>query len=336
MIRALAIILTALALCASTARAQPIHAPGGVEIRAQNGRVTHLRAFGYADLEQDVPMRADAMLRIASLTKQFTAIAVLRLSQDGRLRLDDTLAEHLPDCPLAWRAITVRQLLSHTSGLSGDLAPLLQFASTDLTPRQLVDVFSGLAPAAAPGTRWEYANLNYWILGLVVESASGRAYAAYVDAQVLAPARLTSTRMGAWSPVIERRAHGYGPDGDGAAINARHFSQTLGYSAGGYLSTTRDLARWYNALGAGRIISLDLLREALTPVHLSNGEPTGYGLGWYLSQLDGHLVAHHGGSTFGFRAYLYWQPDSGAFAAVLMNSEGEEPNERARALLPQD
>ena len=330
----LIVLFTAiLALCIGSAFAGPARAPGGVEIQAEREHVTHVRAYGYADLEQGVRMHDDTVVRIASLTKQFTAVAILRLVQDGPLALEDTLARRLPDCPPAWRGITLRQLLSHTSGLSGDLALLFARIHDDLTPRQLIGVYAALPLASTPGTRWAYANINYWILGLVIEATSGQSYADYVREHVLAPAGLSSTQIGDWATIIGHRARGYAQSADGRIVNTRHFSTTLGYSAGGFISTAGDIARWYGALGRGRIISLDLLHQAVTPVLLESGESSGYGLGWYVSDADGRILAHHGGSTFGFRAYVYWRPDDGAFAGVFLNSEGDEPQAAARLLL---
>lgn len=325
----------ALALCLllgpPVAAAREAPAPGGVEVTAR-GRAVHIRANGYADLEQGQIMRRDAVLRIASLTKQFTAVAVLGLVEDGRLSLDDRLVQRLPDCPVAWQQITIRQLLSHTSGLSGSLAPLIAHIHDDLTPRQLIDLYANL-PVATPGERWAYANLNYWILGLVIEASAGEPYAAYVWRRALEPAHLIDTRIGDARDIIPRRIHGYERTDAGTYENARHFSSTLGYAAGGYVSSARDMARWYDALTQGRIISRETLELALAPVRLNDGAPAPYGLGWYLSTIDGHLLAHHGGSTFGFRSYVYWRPDTGAFAGIFLNSSGDdEPQAEALAL----
>lgn len=327
--KAPALIVLALLCGAATASVEP----GGVQIASKGGRNLHIEADGYADLENHVLMSKDAAFRIASLTKQFTAAAVLRLVEDGLLGLDDKLERRLPHCPHAWRDITIRELLSHTSGLSGDLAPLMPFANADLTPRQVLDVFSEVPPAATPGERFEYANLNYWILGLVIEAASGAAYSDYVDRAVLAPAGLKATRYGDHATIIRHRVRGYAKTAAGAFINARHFSTTIGYSAGGYVSIASDIARWYAALGEGRIIGRRLLDEALMPARLASGEPIAYGLGWRLSTCGDEPLAHHGGTTFGFRSYVYWRPGSGEMAAVLMNSEGEEPSDKALSLL---
>lgn len=308
-------------------------APGGVEISAGPKRPVQVKAYGYADLEQSVRMRPDAVFRIASLTKQFTAVAILRLVEDGRLSLDDKLTQRLPDCPSSWRDITLRQLLSQTSGLSGDLAPLLAHIHDDLAPRELVDLYTNLPVRAAPGESWAYANLNYWILGLVIEAAAGEPYNSFVDRRVLAPAHLAHTRIGDSAAIIARRVRGYEPVEGGGFVNARYFSSTLGYAAGGYVSSAQDIVRWYDALARGRIISPATLAAALTPTPLNNGETAPYGLGWYVATIDGHPVAHHGGSTFGFRSYVYWRPGTGAVAAVFLNSSGDEPEAEARALL---
>lgn len=313
------------------ARAEP--APGGVELVTRDGHVVRSTAFGLADLEQSTPLRLDSVFRIASLTKQFTAVATLRLVEDGALSLDDTLALRLPDCPAPWRPITIRQLLGHTSGLSGDMSPVLRRLREDLSPAQLVALHAAIALASPPGTRFEYANLNYWILGLVIESASATPYAEFVHDRVLVPAGLSSTRIGSWTTLIRHRARGYRKAPDGEYQNAAYFSSELGYAAGGFVSTAGDLAKWYDALGRGAIVSRDLLELAWIPTLLPNGENTGYGLGWYVTTVAGHRAIHHGGSTFGFRSYVFWVPALKIFAAVLENSEGEEPRARAETLL---
>jgi len=329
------------------AKAQSPLEPGGVEIVVVDGEVRRLSAFGYANIEQRVAMSSDAVFRIASMTKQFTAVAVLALVEDGRLSLDDRLVTRLHECPSAWREITLRQLLSHTSGLSGDFAPLLaevRSGSTprhpvahlrdDFTPRQLLERYADLPLHSAPGEGWAYANLNYWILGLVIEEATGESYADFVQRRVLAPAGLTNTAIGAWEPIIPGRVSGYERSESGEISNARYFSSTIGYSAGGYLSSSGDLARWYTALSHGEIISSELIELALTPARLNDGEVVSFGLGWHVAIVGGRYAGHHGGSSIGFRSYVYWIPETFAVAVTLLNnSGGDEPNMRTRALI---
>jgi CubicO group peptidase (beta-lactamase class C family) len=311
----------------------PPEGPGAYAIVAAGDRVVFSQGYGQANVELHVPLQADSVFRIASLTKQFTSVAILLLVEEHKLTLDEPLHEAWVQCPGPWREITVRQLLSHTSGMTGDLAPLLAQLKTDLTIDQLLAIYADRPLLAKPGAAWLYSNVNYWILGKLIEIASGARYADFVTRGVLVP-RMTRTRYGSHDDLIEGRAAGYEAGPDGHLRNARYFSATLGFSAGGFLSTPGDMTVWYAALGRGDIISRDSIALALTPARTSDGKSTGYGLGWYVEDLDGTPVAHHGGSTFGFESYVFWAPSRGIFSGVFKNrSDSErEPVEDARAL----
>ena len=310
----------------------PSTGPGAYAVAAVRDRIVLSRGFGLADLEAPRPLTVDSVVRIASLTKQFTAVATLKLIERGQLTLDGRLERLLPDCPPAWRPITLRQLLSQTSGVSDDLDPLLKHIDDDLTPDQILAVYRDRPLDFEPGTRWRYSNLNYWIIGKLIEVASGGPYAAFVEREVLIP-RMTRTRYGDNAAIIAGRAHGYEADGKGGWENARYFSAKLGYAAGGFLSTPRDMATWYGALPD--ILSPSALALAFTEQTTSDGKPTGYGLGWRLSTLDGVRVAHHGGSTFGFTSYVYYDPARRRFAGVFRNASDDrgEPQAEARQVM---
>jgi CubicO group peptidase (beta-lactamase class C family) len=312
----------------------PADSPGAYMIAAVGDRVVFSRAFGRGDLEHDQPLTADSVVRIASLTKQFTSVAVLRLAQDGKLELDDPLGGLLANCPPAWRAITIRQLLNQTSGLTDDLSPLYARLTEDLTPDRLLRVYAGAPLLSPPGAAWRYSNLNYWILGKVIETLAKEPYAEFVTRHVLAPG-MTRTRYGSHAAITPGRAPGFESDSKGGWINARYFSATLGYAAGGFLSTPADMAVWYAALGRGKIIAPAMLALALTPGRTNDGKSTGYGLGWYVSNKGGMLVARHGGSTFGFQSSIAWIPSHEIFAGVFKNESDDrgEPDGDARALL---
>jgi CubicO group peptidase (beta-lactamase class C family) len=312
----------------------PASGPGAYAIISRGGRVVFSRGFGRADLEHDLPLTSESVVRIASLTKQFTSVAVLRLVQERRLRLEDQLGDVLAKCPSAWRAITIRQLLAQTAGVTDDLTPLYARAMTDMSVDELLALYGDRPLVTKPGANWRYSNLNYWILGKVIETVSNRPYADYVAEHVLARG-MTHTRYGSHAAIIPGRASGYELDSKGGWVNARYFSTTLGYSAGGFLSTPGDMVLWYAALSRGEIIAPGTLALALTQQRTTDGRPTGYGLGWYLSEVDGVRVAHHGGSTFGFLSCVYWAPARKVFVGVFRNSSDErgEPDEDARALL---
>ena len=316
------------------AAAYPADGPGAVAIAAHDGQIAYAKGFGFADVELGVPLRPDSVMRIASLTKQFTAVAILELAEAGRLSLDDTLAERLAGGPAAWRPITLRQLLSQTSGLTGDMAAIFERPLIDRTPDDLMAPFRDRPLLAPPGARWSYSNLNYWLLGKVIETVGGEPYAAHIARHVLTP-RMTRTRYGDVGAVIPGRALGYEREAGGPWRNARAFSQTIGYAAGGFLSTPLDMASWYSALGRGEIVSPRMLDLAGEEVRTTDGRPTGYGLGWYVSQIGGERVLHHGGSSVGFMAYDFWVPARRLFTGVFQNGSDArgEPREAARAVL---
>ena len=312
----------------------PANGPGAYAIVAQGDHILFSHGFGLAELEHNIPFTETSVVRIASLTKQFTAIAVLRLVQEHKLHLDVRLERLLPDCPIAWRPITIRELLDQTTGLSDDLSPLYKNITTDLTVDQILALYKDRPLDWMPGMKWRYSNLNYWILGKIIETVSRESYAEFVSKHVLTK-DMTSTRYGSHDVIIPGRAHGYETDPKMGWVNARYFSPTLGYAAGGFLSTPAEMAHWYAALGRGAIIPPKLLMLALTEEKTTDGKPTGYGLGWYVSEQEGLKIAHHGGSTLGFQSSVYWIPSCGLFVGVFKNTNDErgEPDADARALL---
>ena len=293
------------------------HVPGEILIAAKGEEILCVQETGLANLEQPTALTRHHALRIASLTKQFTAVGILKLVETGQLSLDKSLTEILPDIPQQWRNITVRQLLSHTSGLTGNMTPVFSHIADDLAPNELVALFFDIPLAAQPGQVWQYSNLNYWILGLVIETISKRSYQDYIDDEVLNPAGLSKTRYGDNLAIISSRARGYEIDASGEITNARYFSSSIGYAAGGYVSSALDMVRWYAALGKGRIISSAILELALTPVKTNDGVSTGFGLGWYLDEINNQRVAYHGGSSIGFMSYVIWAPDQSIFSGVF-------------------
>ena len=319
---------------ASLGAAYPANGPGAFAVAAAGEKIAFAKGYGEANTELHTAFTRDSVVRIASLTKQFTAVAILRLVQDGELRLDEPLHDAWTSCPVLWCEITIRQLLSHTSGITDDLTPLYAQMKTDLSVDQLLGVYADVPLLSPQGAVWRYSNVNYWILGKVIETRSGQSYASFVAQRVLVPG-MTRTRYGSHSALIENRAAGYELSADGGWVNARYFSSTLGYSAGGFVSTPRDMVTWYAALARGEIISHDMIAAALTRTQTNDGKLTGYGLGWYVSTVDGEQVAHHGGSTFGFQSYVYWVPSRAIFTAVFENRSDNvgEPSGAAIALL---
>lgn len=314
---------TAETIDAMLAKAIPADGPGAVVIAMKDGKTVFRKAYGMANLELGVPLAPDSVLRLGSITKQFTATAVLLLREEGKLSLSDPITKFLPGYPTHGHVITVEQLLNHTSGIRsytgipGYMGTKIQ---ADLTPAQLIDAFDSEPMDFAPGERWQYNNSGYVLLGAVIENASGKTYAEFVAKRIFEPLGMKATAYGAESPVLPKRAAGYTRDGE-TVVNARYLSMSQPYSAGALVSTVDDLAAWDAALYTEKLVKKASLEKAWTPAVTRDGKPTHYGYGWGISTLRGARALEHGGGIFGFSTYGIRLPDEKVYVAVLANSD---------------
>ena len=302
--------------------------PGATVLVVHDGKPVLRRAYGMADLEQGVRMRPGHVLEIGSITKQFTAIAVLQLVEQGKIGLGDEITKFLPDYPTHGKKITIEHLLTHTSGIQ-DVTEMANFPSTmrtDVTPQELIDRFKNEPMTFDPGTKWQYDNSGYVLLGAIVEKVSGESYADYLRKQVFPRAGLTSTSYGDLGTIIPRRVRGYDKQ-DGHFVNADYLSMTLPFAAGALVSTVDDLAKWTGAIATGKLVSPALVQRAWTSAKLNDGSATGYGYGWIVGNAFGTRVIQHDGGINGFSAAELWMPDEKVFVAVLTNlgSGGTDP-----------
>lgn len=306
--------------------------PGAAVIVRKDGRTVLRKGYGMADLELGVPVAPDMVFRLGSVTKQFTAVGVLLLAQEGKLGLRDEITRFLPDYPTQGRTITVEHLLTHTSGIQSytDLPEWLPLWRKDFTLKELIDLFKDKPMRFEPGERWEYNNSGYILLGAIIEKVSGMTYEAFVDSRIFKPLGLKQSYYGSAERVIPRRIPGY-QMGKGGFVNAPYLSMTQPYAAGSLLSTVDDLAVWSEAVFAGRVVGEEWLVKALTPYKLANGESTGYGYGWFIGDFGGHRSIEHGGGINGFTSYAMTFPEDGVFLAILTNSAaaGRAPEPRA-------
>jgi D-alanyl-D-alanine carboxypeptidase len=317
------------------AAAYPAEKPGAAIIVVRNGRVLLRKAYGMANLELRVPMQPEHVFALASLSKQFTAAAILKLAEDGRLSLDDDITKYLPAYPTHGAHITIEHLLTHTSGLSG-LSETSDLRAVAAQESPLVDVLGDwvkdLPPDAAPGERWAYSNWGYSLLGSIVEQASGMGYAAFVEQRLLAPAGMTRTFYGDRRRVIPMRAPGYELQGDQIVNITQARSRIfLPGGAASLASTVDDLASWDEALRSGRVLSRASLDRMFTSYRLEDGALTNYGYGWDLGAYAGHRLQEHAGGTTGFLSYMVRMPDDGVFVAILSNRSFATPPLQATA-----
>jgi CubicO group peptidase (beta-lactamase class C family) len=301
-----------------------------------------LKGYGKADVEWNVPMPADAMFEIGSITKQFTAVALLQLRDEGKLSLDDGITKWLPDFDTRGNKVTLRRLLDHTSGIKG-LTEMPEFGNLVMNSRFPRDSAYSLIKRYpfefATGEAQIYNNSAFWLLGLVVEKASGKTYEDYVEKKLFEPLGMKRSMYCNSSENVERRAHGYGVQ-NGVIRRAPTNVHTWPFSAGSICSTAGDLVTWLRALHGGKVLSAKSYAEMVTPSHLNDGTPLRYGMGIAVGKdIRGLNFIGHGGSIAGFVAEATWYPDAQMAVVVLMNSTsnidpGAVAGELAAEVLP--
>jgi len=306
--------------------------PGAAIIVRKDGRTITRKGYGQADLELGVPIEPDMVFRLGSITKQFTAVSILMLAEQGKLDLQDEITKFLPDYPTQGRKITVEHLLTHTSGIQSytDMPEWLPLWRKDFTVPELIGLFKDKPMRFEPGERWAYNNSGYILLGAIIEKVSGRTYEQFLDEEIFKPLGMSHSYYGSAERIIPRRIPGY-QAGKNGFVNAPYLSMTQPYAAGSLLSSVDDLAVWSDAVFSGKLVKEETLAKALTPYKLKNGESTGYGYGWFIADFGGHRSVEHGGGINGFTSYEMTLPEDRIFLAILTNGaiEGRAPEPRA-------
>jgi len=293
------------------------HIPGLALAVVRDGRVVKERGYGLANLELRVPVTKETVFEIGSVTKQMTAAAVMLLVEEGKVGLDDPVSKYLPNTPEAWAGVTVRHLLTHTSGLK-NYTGLAGFELTEgLTRDEFVKRLSPYPLAFRPGDAHSYGNSNYSLLGYVVEAASGQPYWQFLSARFFGPLGMSATTDRDPRRLVPNRADGY--EWDGRRWVGRDYDLTDVFSAGAVVSTVGDLVRWEAAFAGGRVLKPASLEQVWSPVRLNSGRAHPYGLGWYVETLRGRRVLRHTGQTAGFAASLARYPDDRLAVIVLTN-----------------
>ena len=296
----------------------------GMSIAVVRGRDTLvMKGYGFADLELDVPTPPRAVYEIGSVTKQFTAAAILQLRDEGKLDLADDITKHLPDYPTQGHRITVRRLLDHTSGIKGytEIPKFGAIMSRKLPKDSLVALFKDEKFDFAPGEGEVYNNSAYFLAGLIVEKLSGMSYPDYVQKRFFDKLGMSDSRYCSESAIIKRKAHGYdmGPNG---LQNKGYIDHTYPYAAGSLCSTVGDLVTWNRALHGGKVLPAKSYQDMITPGTLNDGTKLRYALGLAIHDLHGHRVIEHGGGIPGYLSASYYFPDEDAIIVVLVNSIG--------------
>jgi len=285
----------------------------------QSNQVIKRAVYGLANVELSVPVRPETVFEIGSLTKQFTAACILLLAQDERLSVDDKISRHLQHTPAAWQNVTLRHLLTHTSGIKSYTGLDGFELRRHLTQEQFIRAIGAYPLEFQPGTAWKYCNTGYSLLGFIVENVSGKNYWQFLHQRILQPLEMNATTQRLPSLIIPNRAAGY-EQTNHIWIN-RDYDLTDVFSAGAIVSTVPDLANWNASLDAGTLLNARSRELMWTPAKLDNGTNTHYGFGWRVDQYEGHLNIGHGGSTSGFSASLQRFPDDHLAIIILTNTD---------------
>jgi len=296
--------------------------PGAAISVLDDGEVIFLGGFGMADLEWKASIEPSTSFRIGSISKPFTAIAVLHLVEQGRVDLDQPISIYLEDLPGLLGQPTVRQLLSHTSGLPEHFAlpeiPVIM--RNPIAAPRIVDLMADAEFMFEPGSAWAYSNFNYVLLGLLIEAMDeqGRDYGRYIEQELFRPMGMENSHYDRQTAIIERRAQGYDNAGSGP-MNTMTVESSLAYAAGALMSSAEDMAIFSRALINGELLSDEMRELAWTDTLLNDESPTGYGLGFNVDQFMGEQVIWHSGSTNGFQATWIHMPAMNRTVSVLSN-----------------
>jgi CubicO group peptidase (beta-lactamase class C family) len=300
--------------------------PGVAVIAVRDGEIIFREGQGMANLELGVPIEPDMVFRLGSITKQFTAVAILMLAEQGKLALDDSISKFLPGYPTHGHFITVEHLLTHTSGIKSytNMPEWPPLWGKDFAVQELIDFFKVQPMEFAPGKRWAYNNSGYFLLGAMIEKISGQSYEQFIQQSIFEPLGMKHSYYDSPARVIPGRAAGYEKNAEGY-INAAYLSMTQPYAAGALASTVDDLVLWDAALYTEQLLKHETLQRAHISHQLTDGSATAYGYGWEISEYAGHRLIEHGGGIPGFRTRAIQMPDDRVFVAVLSNNGGIDP-----------
>ena len=299
------------------------HIPGLSVAVVQDGRVVKSQGYGLADMKAKTAATPETVYEIGSLTKQFTAAAILRLREQKKIGIDDNISLHLNGLPAAWKVITVRELLNQTSGLPNyrdGLNYRKGGTAKDYTAAQVIALAAAKPLRFAPGTQFEYSNTNYHLLGMIVEKVSGQSYGDYLQKTFFSPLGMTRTRMAQPGSRVPDQAKGTLGNGTEVKASPFVFSPTINFGDDGILSSVTDLSKWNAALSGPTLLSADSKTLLWTPPLLPDGVKTEYASAWFSAPVQNHALLWHNGATLGgFTGAMFRFSDDRLTLIVLTN-----------------
>ena len=304
--------------------------PGLALAVIKDGQIVIAKGYGLANVEHQVPVKPETIFQSGSTGKQFTATAVMMLVEEGKLSLDDKITKYFPDGPQAWQNITVRHLLSHTSGMTD--YPQDFDLRRDYTEDELYQRIKPIALAFQPGEKWSYSNLAYVMLGILIHKVSGKFYGDFLQERVFKPLEMTTARVISEADIVPNRASGYRVV-NRELKNQDWVSPSLNTTADGalYLSIY-DMAKWDAALYTEKLLKKSSLEQMWTPVKLNDGKTHPYGFGWALGEVRGRRLIEHGGAWQGFKAQISRYVDDKMTVILFANQIRANQSKLARGV----
>lgn len=296
--------------------------PGATVIVVKDGKTVFRKAYGAANLDSKTALTPGTVLRLGSITKQFTAVAILMLADESKLALNDPVTRFFPDYPTGGKVITVEHLLTHTSGIASFTGKPDYVANMakDVRVGQMIDSFKNDPLEFEPGTEYRYNNSGYFLLGAIIEQVSGQTYASFLEQRIFTPLGMKDTAYEGSERGKAPRAVGYTAT-EKTYVPSAPLSMSQPYAAGALVSTVDDLAKWDAAIAAGKLLKPASWKLAFTPYMLTPQKSAEYGYGWHVGTLQGAPVIDHGGGINGFRTYALRLPQQKIFVAVLANAD---------------
>ncbi|CAL2103237.1 CubicO group peptidase (Beta-lactamase class C family) [Tenacibaculum sp. 190130A14a] len=297
---------------------------------AKKGKVVYRKAFGKSNLELDVNMTPENVFEVGSITKQFTAVAILMLVEEGKLSLQDDITKFIPDYPTKGNKITVHHLLTHTSGIKSytSMQKFGEVATIDKEPLKFIDFFKNEPMDFNPGEKYKYNNSGYFILGYIVEKVSGISYPKFLEERIFKKLNMNASYYGSHRKLIKNRASGY-QKRNGTYSNARYISLTLPYAAGSIMSNVDDMLKWQIAISKNTLLKKETLDIAFTNYTLNNGEKINYGYGWSLDELNDVATIEHGGAIPGYLSMGVYVPSHDVYVIAFSNCGCKRPTNLA-------
>lgn len=305
--------------------------PGVSFAALRNGKIVLLRSYGFSNVEHQVPVKPQTIFQSGSMGKQFTATAVMILVEEGKLALADKISKYLNDLPESWNNITVRDLLSHTSGL-GEYPPDLDLRR-DLTEGEYLAIIKSVPLSFPTGSNWDYSNLGYVTLGILIRKVTGKFYGDFLAERIFQPLGMTTARVISEADIVPNRAAGYRLV-KGELKNQEWVSPSTNSTADGSLYfSILDLAKWDAALYSQKLLKQSSLAQMWAPAKLNHGRTKSYGFGWHTDVMHGRRIIFHGGAWQGFKSFIVRFPDDKLTIIFFANSWETRDFEFARGLV---